>query len=273
MDTANPEQNNGYAYARNSPIDLSDPSGFTPRDLCAIPGNECGKYAPSGGGKNAQKAPPAAGQSSFKTLIYNQSEKWGGWAKHPNLFGVVALYAEGVNVGADGNLRSRAHPGQGALGYGSGDDKLFSLVTDPVPESFPFSYKGVKYVIWAWKAYYSYWGDGTEVGAYAKTNPFLDAIEGYNSMSSSDPNLPKMSVNFSVGGSKLGSFAPPKPQDWVGFWDPSVTDRNPDDMHSTVTVTFRNAGMYSAFMHSNFVENSTVPLVGDPKTHSATFNF
>ena len=79
-----------------------------------------------------------------------------------------------------------------------------------------------------------------------------------------------MSVSLSVGGTKLGSFAPKNPQNWTGIWAPAVTTTDESDIQSTVTVTFRSTGMEKAFLKSPQVARGLVPWKKDGLT--ATLN-
>ena len=94
-------------------------------------------------------------------------------------------------------------------------------------------------------------GDGGEVGFYeqAGSHPDLDGQWWANPL---DPNLPMMSESVSGSGSTraLASDSPQQPQVWVGSWNPSVQDRNVNDLRFTATITFPSAGMYKAFTQS-----------------------
>ncbi|MFD8049576.1 polymorphic toxin-type HINT domain-containing protein [Streptomyces chartreusis] len=64
MDIADPLQMNGYAYANNSPVSKSDPSGLCPVDLCG--GGE-GK----GGATNGEVTKPAKSSPVYQDLPYD----------------------------------------------------------------------------------------------------------------------------------------------------------------------------------------------------------
>jgi hypothetical protein len=65
-----------------------------------------------------------------------------------------------------------------------------------------------------------------------------------------------MSVTVSDGDGQAWSFAPEQSQPWVGAYNPAVGDLNYNDLHYTATVTFPNAGMYSAFVKNKGVQAS-----------------
>jgi RHS repeat-associated protein len=113
-----PQQNNGYSYAHNSPVDLADPSGLTPNSTaCSDFGGGCG-YAnspSSGSGKSAPKAPPAPGQAQAQRVF-------------EHYFGNTSLPL-GVNVGKDGLYRTKATALQVRGGYGIPADAVFEYLT------------------------------------------------------------------------------------------------------------------------------------------------
>jgi RHS repeat-associated protein len=257
LDPNNPQQTNGYSYANNSPVSNEDPTG------AMFEGD---------GGTSAPKAP---GQTLIQSAVSAVSAYLFGWMKPSNQYGRQWLNTHaGVKVGADGNLRSRADAPQRALGYSLFDDWLFKTGTEAKADPVQFSYNHHAYLLDAWKGDYLPWGDGTEVGLYEQTNKFEKDTGIYGSISGSDPDLPKMSVSLSVAGTKIGSFAPKNPQNWTGIWDPAISDTDTHDIQSTITVTFRNPHMYSAFIHSPGVSNGSAPWQpGKKGTLSATLNF
>jgi RHS repeat-associated protein len=275
-----PQQNNGYSYAHNSPITQSDPSGLLtepdPSGSDSSGGDPCGDDQCMGG-----NAPPAGntggGQDATQAKALNLSEKYGSWVQHPNAAERAALWLAGVTVGNDGNLRTNGLSLQLLGGYSNWLDDQFKKYTEAKPESFQFTYGGTKYVLWMWKGEYLNWGDGDEVGLYAQNNSPLDRIEGWNA-DPFDSNLPKMSVSLSVGGRKLGSFDPQQSQDWVGLYDPAATDTNIADIHATISVTFPSKGMYTAFINSPSVKSQLLEgpkslITPDADDNKATINF
>jgi RHS repeat-associated protein len=262
LDTANPQQNNGYAYGRNSPIDLSDPSGLTPKNPCDIPGNECGKYAPntgsgssgkSGGGSGGSKgsgssAPPAAGQSFTQWLTYEGGRPLGELYQQHKIPAWL-LNVWGYTQDKDGIIRSEANPWQLYWGYRKFYDVVFKLGAPNQPESFPFQVGNKSYVIWAWVGNYPAVGDGGEVSVYSQNAPLAKAGPVWHA-DPGDRDLPLLSESVSDNGVLVASAAPSRPQPWVTSWNPAVQDRNVNDLQFTATVTFPNAGMYTAFRSS-----------------------
>jgi hypothetical protein len=113
----------------------------------------------------------------------------------------------GTHPCGGGLICTNALPPQLKLGYQQLADELFEIGTEARALPLRFGYKGTEYVIWAWKGEYLGWGDGTEVGLYAKTEPQVDSLLGYNSVAPG-PDLPKMSMNLNVDGFDLGLYAP-----------------------------------------------------------------
>ncbi|MEJ1231370.1 MAG: RHS repeat-associated core domain-containing protein [Galbitalea sp.] len=108
-----PQQNNGYAYAHNTPITSSDPTGLLTglQKICAIAANDC--TAPSGGsskggssgsGSHEEQTPPAPGQAQAQWVFEHD-------------FGNTSLPI-GVDVGKDGLYRTQALAPQLRWGYG-----------------------------------------------------------------------------------------------------------------------------------------------------------
>lgn len=269
LEATNPLQNNGYAYAQNDPITRSDPTGLltSEQTVCSIPGNECGIYAKnpgsgssgssgssggsgsggsSGGASGASNGssasvPPVPRQSLAERLWWEVWQKvWNNAGfNEPNLGGVI---------------HTQANPLQLLGGYNDPYDVTFKVGTGGAAENikYKFQYRGKSYVVWAWKGEYLQMGDGAEVGFYTQNKPLNRAGPLWNS-DTGDPDLPKMSVSLSEGGSTVASFAPEKPQVWVGSWNPRKLDRDTGAMNVTDTVTFQNSGMYTAFRKSRSV--------------------
>jgi RHS repeat-associated protein len=250
-----PQQNNGYSYAHNSPVDLADPSGLTPNSTaCSDFGGGCG-YAnspSSGGGKSAPKAPPAPGQAQAQSVF-------------EHYFGNTSLQI-GVNVGKDGLYRTQALAPQNRAGYGVPADDVFEYFTPADAVRVRYTVGQTKYVFWAWKGEYLGWGDGAEGATYVNPISIL-GIQWYQ-RAPQGPNLPTIDVSLAVSGSKLGSFNPKTAQDWTGIYDPAVKDRNLSDIQPTITVNFPNSAAYGAFVNSiDFQKNASLftPDQGDDR--------
>ncbi|MFJ3206072.1 RHS repeat-associated core domain-containing protein [Streptomyces sp. NPDC086989] len=54
LDGASPQQWNGYAYSNNNPVNLSDPSGMCPKDMCDGYGQNPSPADPGGGPKGTR---------------------------------------------------------------------------------------------------------------------------------------------------------------------------------------------------------------------------
>ncbi|MFC5502599.1 RHS repeat-associated core domain-containing protein [Lysinimonas soli] len=261
----NPLQNNGYSYAANNPITKADPSGdcynsetgaFNMLRNCAGTNPQNG-YQP--GANNIPKAPKAPGNNPIAQGFLNTGKP-----------GKDLLHAGGFNLGADGILRSDANAPQLHLGYDDGDDVFMDAVIPGARHhKYIFEYGGKSYVVWVWKGEYGLWGDGAEIGLYDQDSPVADP-GGHWHANPSDPNLPRMTESLSDNGSEVASFAPAKPQAWVASFHPGVMDMNGDNLHVTATVTFRNAGMYDAFMKSRDVAGVWTP---NPTTDTATLKY
>jgi RHS repeat-associated protein len=249
LSPTDPQQNNGYSYSHNSPINLADPTGLTPNSTaCSDFGGGCGyAHSPSsGGGQNAQDSPPSAAGNNPIAQGFLDTGKTGK----------RVLHAAGFNLGRDGVLRSDANAPQLGLNYQDGDDNVMdAIIPGAYHHKYIFGYGGKSYVVWVWKGEYGLWGDGAEIGFYEQDSPVADPGGTWYS-EPNDPNLPKMAESLSDNGSRVASFAPANPQVWVASFHPGVMDMNGDDLHLKATVTFPNAGMYGAFMESRGVKIS-----------------
>ena len=257
LDTANPEQNNGYSYARNSPIDLSDPSGLTPRDPCAIAANECGKYAPKTGsgpsgssGGSGPEVPPAAGNSLTRGLAYTLGGPYNWMLQIPGLVPAGFLgHVGGVSQDSHGIIRSEPNPWQILFGYGKPMDDVFAVGAVEAHKTFPWQVGNKSYEIEAWLGDYPAYGDGGEVEFLSQNKPLRDiAPNSIWNAAYGDPDTPTMSMSVNIiGGSTISSAAGSPTQPWVTAWNAKVNDLNVDNLHIRATATFSDPAIYAAF--------------------------
>jgi RHS repeat-associated protein len=164
----NPQQNNGYSYSHNSPVDLSDPTGLDPHAEDCSGGCHYDTYdgitrSVAGYGPNTVngKVPPAGKDTSkyamLHSLAYNAAEGTLGFlTRNSNWLpgGQAVMNQEGVTTDVDGALRTEPDAIQLRGGYGKPVDDAFALGAPNTPERFRFTYNHKKYVIWAWKGQY-----------------------------------------------------------------------------------------------------------------------
>ncbi|WP_457029317.1 polymorphic toxin-type HINT domain-containing protein [Kitasatospora sp. P5_F3] len=87
LDTANPQQWNGYAYSNNDPVNLSDPTGLCPKDMCDGYGqNPAPADSPSKGTQNGSTTTKTfLGSSALGHTLNNNTYKvitGRGWDYH-----------------------------------------------------------------------------------------------------------------------------------------------------------------------------------------------
>ena len=259
---ANPQENNAYSYSANNPTTFADPSG-----KCYEAGSDSLSHSVNCAGGHGVSAPGAA--PSAPKAAGN-----GG----PSLSSLWWKLA-GFHETKKGILQTRAHPVQLSGGYNDAYDMAFKAAgTGAQAQKFPFEYNGTSYVAWMWKGQYINMGYGAEVGFYSQKVPLIEAGPLWNS-DSEDHNLPLMSVSLDYKDSKVASFAPAKPQVWVGAWnpkmgswDPANADANAADLHARVAVTFPNADVYDAFRNSTSVSGGS-DWTFDQTTRTATINY
>jgi RHS repeat-associated protein len=243
-----PQQNNGYSYSHNSPIDLSDPSGLTPRDLCAIAANECGKYAPSGGSKSAPKAPPAPGQAFTQGLIHEGSEPLEWLYEQGGPPSAWLLGHADFTQDAEGIIRTTANPWQLKHGYRNFFDTVFSYTTPNKPQIVEFTLGQKSYEIRSWVGNYPAIGDGGEIEFLSQNTPHPDMDGKWNAVPD-ESDAPSLTESVSSGGSTIESSAPMHTQPWVNGWNPNK-QLNDSALEFTGTVTFPSAAMATAFRGS-----------------------
>lgn len=269
----NPMQNNGYSYSQNDPITRSDPTG-----LCSAPGVMTVAACQAADGKAT--SPWSSILSSSKPSAPGKKAP-----KQPKPVVAALWWFAGTNEDQDGVIRSRALPFQLVGGYNDFYDSVFKAAgTGAQAKKYPFEYGGKRYVVWMWKGEYAQWGYGAEVGFYVQDQ--LAARYGVEQWDADlfDPNLPKMSESSTYNGTKVASNSPANPQVWVGSWntnmgsyDPDHADANVKGLSAMATITFRNAGMYSAFQRTQAFraqpDGAPGPWTFDSDTNTATIKY
>ncbi|MFD5116092.1 polymorphic toxin-type HINT domain-containing protein [Streptomyces sp. NPDC058391] len=130
IDITQPLQMNGYAYAGNSPISTSDPTGLCPAEICGT-----GSANPSqhyGGGGASSPAPPSQGTTATVTYTITKTVtvtkpapcdwwcKAKGWMqKHSEVITIVTEVVVGVTCGAVAVGAGAATAGVGAVAVGA----------------------------------------------------------------------------------------------------------------------------------------------------------
>lgn len=257
----NPQQNNGYSYAANSPITHSDPSGNCYQTSS---GNYTGQGCGSSKGKSTPKrgpsaTPPAAGNDPTPTCggcdqgrtllqqvvhIALTNPAWLHAWQHPDK-GQEGFFRDVLGFGrnADGTYTSTSNAPQLWAGYTEFYDVVFDLAIPMQREKFEFPYNGTNLVVWGWKADYGNLGAGGEMAMYEQWAP------GLWSAKYDESDMPKIttSVTNANTGAQIAYAAPDETQPWVATMNPYVQGANPADLRVTSTLTFSNTDIYDAF--------------------------
>jgi RHS repeat-associated protein len=261
---SDPQQNNGYSYAHNSPVDLSDANGLDPAEYWNPATAPDHPYVPPG------QAPPAAGRSPTQQITYEAGRPLGWMYQHAGTLPAWLVNDFGFTQDSKGILRSERNPLQLKGDYTNFYDQVFKVGAPNQPEQFQFQYGQKSYVIWAWVGDYPAIGDGGEVAAYSQDVPLAKAGPWWHS-TNGDPNQPTMTETVSDNGVPVASFDPARSQTWVASWNPFDQDPNVTDLKFTAAVTFPSVRMYQAFEDS---KAGASPLWSFPAHGTtATLNF
>ena len=122
-------------------------------------------------------------------------------------------------------------------GYNDVYDFAFNMVTSMARAKFQFSYSGTQYMLWAWKGDYLNLGAGAELGIYYGGGPHWLVDKGL---------AMNMSMTVKYRGSTIISWK--DKTWWITGFNPRYQNVKANSLTVTFTVTFKNQGMYNAFM-------------------------
>ena len=234
---------NLFVYCHNSPINLSDPTGFQPKWAQVI-----SRYA--------------KGTLVYKAFLLATQKGW-----FSNLFWISGFFRT-----ADGIYHARQDCWQQFFGYNDFYDWAFGLGTSMARAKFPFYSGSKEYIFWAWKGDYFNLGAGAELGIYSKI--VINGKSVGHWVSETKTALPT-TMTLKLNKKVIANYKPSAKQWWITCFNPYYQNVNASRLSVTFTINFSsNKKLFNDFYNKYGTGKYKSKLWKfDKKNYKATFTF